>query len=70
MDLFECPNTDHSFAFTKDRSTGGSNNIDADGDGMSGNYRFYTPDARDAPGLTGVTPRGLWHAGPGWDQAE
>jgi len=34
-----------------------------------GNYRFYTPDPKDAPGLTGVTPRGLWHAGPDWDQA-
>jgi hypothetical protein len=34
-----------------------------------GNYRFYTPDAKDAPGLTGVTPRGLWHPGPDWDQA-
>jgi hypothetical protein len=33
-----------------------------------GNYRFYTPDAKDAPGLTGVTPRGLWHRGPDWDQ--
>jgi hypothetical protein len=34
-----------------------------------GNYRFYTPDPADAPGLTGATPRGLWHAGPDWDQA-
>jgi len=34
-----------------------------------GNYRFYTPDAKDAPGLTGDTPRGLWHAGPDWDLA-
>jgi hypothetical protein len=33
-----------------------------------GNYRFYTPDAKDAPGLTGTTPRGLWHPGPAWDQ--
>jgi len=197
VDLFECPSVDHGFQFTKDKSTGGSDNIDADGDGMSGdfrfkstasadcdpdylidpriptqvaaaraimadgpdlqherfwmqpwasdpslfnakevsnhpnrvivlfadysvrtleigrstgkaanpdaagdighdediyddddmlvageyqgdekvdcnlgNYRFYAPDAEDDPRLTGVTPRGLWHAGPDWDQAK
>jgi len=57
VDLFECPSTDHSTTFTKDRSTGGSDNIDADGDGDDGDSRFKTTISSDCDPDYLIDPR-------------
>jgi uncharacterized protein DUF1559 len=55
--LFECPNMDHRAALTKDKSTGGSGNIDADGDGEEGDGRFKSTISADCDPDYLIDPR-------------
>jgi prepilin-type N-terminal cleavage/methylation domain-containing protein len=57
VDLFECPSTDHSVRFTKDKSNGGSDNIDADGDGDEGDGRFNSTVSSDCDPDYLIDPR-------------
>jgi hypothetical protein len=55
--LFECPSMDHRAALTKDKSTGGSGNIDADGDGEEGDGRFKSTISADCDPDYLIDPR-------------
>jgi hypothetical protein len=57
VDLFECPSTEHRVAFTKDKSTGGSDNIDADGDWEFGDGRFLSDASADCDPDYLIDPR-------------
>jgi hypothetical protein len=57
VDLFECPSTEHRIAFTKDKSTGGSDNIDADGGGEYGDGRFLSDASVDCDPDYLIDPR-------------